>query len=106
MPNKDPALWALLMVWLSDNWPTLYGTILAMLTAWLRVTYNGGKGRRRWLESSLVGAITLAFISGFGWLGIPAEASGFIGGMVGWLGVEKVREVAERFIGEKFNGSN
>lgn len=106
MPNKDPVLWSLLMVWLSDNWPTLYGTILAMVIAWLRVSYDGGEGRRRCLESSLIGVITFAFISGFGWFGIPAEASGPVGGMAGLFGVEKVRKLAERILGNKYNVSN
>jgi lambda family phage holin len=104
MPYKDPTVWSLILAWLAENWPTLYGFILAVITAWLRVTYNGGTGRRRWLEASLVGAITLAFISGFGWFGIPSEAAGFIGGMFGLFGVEKIRELAERMMGGKLNG--
>lgn len=102
MPNKDPALWSLVLVWLSDNWPTLYGTILATVIAWLRVTYDGGKGRRRCLEASLIGVITFAFISGFSWFGIPPQASGPVGGIVGLFGVDKVREIAARILGEKF----
>ncbi|MFQ2266575.1 phage holin, lambda family [Aeromonas hydrophila] len=101
MPHKDPTLWALLLAWLMDNMPTVYGTTLAVLTAWLRITYGGGSGRRRLLESVLCGAITLAFISAFGWFGIPGGAAGFVGGMVGLIGVETIRGLAERWLNAK-----
>jgi lambda family phage holin len=49
----------------------------------------------------LCGAITLAFISAFGWFGIPGEAAGFVGGMVGLIGVETIRGLAERWLNAK-----
>ncbi len=101
MPNKDPTLAIALLAWLMDNWPTVYGAALAVLTAWLRITYGGGSGRRRALESVLCGAITLAFISAFGWFGIPEEAAGFVGGMVGLIGVETIRKIAEHLLNAK-----
>mgnify|MGYP000202150453 CR=1 FL=1 len=30
MPNKDPTLWAALLAWLMDNWPAVYGALLAL----------------------------------------------------------------------------
>ncbi|MNP64956.1 Phage holin family (Lysis protein S) [compost metagenome] len=40
-------------------------------------------------------------MSGMDWMGVPASASGFVGGMVGFLGVETVREYAQRILGKK-----
>lgn len=94
MPNKDPTLWAALLAWLMDNWPAVYGALLALAIAFLRITYAGGRGRRRLIESLLCGLITLAAATGTHLLGIPQEATPLLGGMVGLLGIDIIRDRA------------
>lgn len=94
MPNKDPTFWALLMAWLMDNWSSLYGALLALTIAFLRITYSGGKGRRRLIETLLCGLITLAAATGTHLLGIPQEATPFLGGIVGLIGIDIIRDKA------------
>lgn len=101
MPNKDPTLWAAALAWLMDNWPAVYGALLAMSISFLRVTYDGGSGKSRLIESVMGGLITLAATSGTTMLGVPYEASPFIGGMVGVLGVRIIREKAETMFNKK-----
>ena len=79
MPTKDPAFWAALLIWLHDNWPSIYGFFLAVGIAWLRITYLGGRGQRRIIEASLCGLLTIAFSNGMEFFfGIPRELSGFV----------------------------
>lgn len=107
MPEKDLGLWAWLLAWVDAHWPTLYGFILSLVISWLRVTYSGRGMRQRLLESLLCGAISLSVMSGMDMLGIPATASGFVGGSIGFLGVEKIREFAARMLDRRFgNGAN
>lgn len=101
MPMKDAGLWAVLLGWLAENQPVIYGVILSMSTAFLRVVYGGGKHRKGLLEAVMCGAIALTLMSGMDWMGVPASASGFVGGMVGFLGVETVRGYAKRILGDK-----
>ncbi|MFM5336965.1 phage holin, lambda family [Aeromonas enteropelogenes] len=101
MPNKDPTLWAALLAWLMDNWPAVYGALLAMSISFLRITYDGGSGRRRLIESVMGGLITLAAASGSTLLGVPYEASPLIGGMVGVFGVDIIRERAKLVFNKK-----
>ena len=101
MPMKDPGLWAVILGWLAEHQPVIYGVVLSMGTAALRVVYGGGKRRQALLEAIMCGAIALTLMSGMDWMGVPASASGFVGGMVGFLGVETVREYAQRFLGKK-----
>ncbi|WP_421218232.1 phage holin, lambda family [Aeromonas enteropelogenes] len=101
MSYRESALWESLAAWLAAHWPTLYAVALAILTAWLRITYGGGQGRARTLEMLLCGAITLAASSGFIWLGIPAQAGGFVGGMIGLLGVDTLRDAAKSLLNKK-----
>lgn len=107
MPDKDFGLWAWLLAWVDVHWPALYGFLLSVAISFLRVTYSGGGLRQRVLEAALCGAISLSVMSGMELFGIAATASGFVGGSIGFLGVEKIREFAERVLDRRFgNGSN
>ena len=69
----------------------------------LRIICRSGTRRAVQQESALCGCITLAILSGLSLLGLPQEAAAFVGGMVGLLGVDKVRSLAERFAGSKIS---
>lgn len=101
MPHKDPTLWAALLAWLMEHWPAVYGALLAIAIAFFRITYNGGRGRRRLIESLLCGLITLAAATGTHLLGIPQEATPFLGGVVGLLGIDVIRDKATRIVNAK-----
>ncbi|MGN5124102.1 phage holin, lambda family [Aeromonas sp. 30P] len=101
MPNKDPTLWAALLAWLMDNWPAVYGALLAMSISFLRITYDGGKGRRRLIECVMGGLLTLAVSTGATELGVAYKAAPFIGGMIGLLGIDIIREKAKTMFNKK-----
>lgn len=101
MPDKTSGLLAMLIEWVTLHQPALYGFSLSLVTAWLRVMYSGGTHRQRVLEAAMCGAISLSLMSAMEWIGVPLSASGFIGGMVGFLGVEKIRALATVVITKK-----
>lgn len=101
MPHKDPTLATALLAWLMDNWPAVSGALLALSISFMRITYDGGSGRRRLIESTMCGLITLAAASGTTLLGVPYEAAPFIGGVVGLLGVDIIRERAKLVFNKK-----
>lgn len=103
MPSsKDPTAWAIVLAWITQNVPVIYATGLSVLISALRIVYRGGSRKAVLLESVLCGGITLAMLSGLSLLGLPQEAAAFVGGMVGLLGVDKVRRLAERFADIRF----
>ncbi|RKJ83818.1 phage holin, lambda family [Aeromonas veronii] len=101
MPNKDTTLWAITIAWLMDNWPAVYGALLALAISFLRITYGGGSGRRRLIEALLCGLITLAVSTGIHLIGIPQEATPLLGGMIGLLGIDIIREHSAKLLGKK-----
>lgn len=101
MSNKDPTVWALILAWLSQHAPILYATSLSISISGLRIMYRGGTRKAVLLECFLCGCITLAMLSGLNLIGLPEAAGAFVGGMVGLLGVDKVRALAERFAASK-----
>ena len=85
MPDK-PDTWAALLAWLSQHAPIIYG---------------GGTRRQALLEGALCGGLALTIISGFEFFGVPQSMATFIGGWIGFLGVEKIRDLADRYAGIK-----
>lgn len=103
MPEKSPEVWAAVLAWLHAIAPSLYAVALSVVIAGLRVVYGGGTRRQMILESALCGLATLAVVPLLEWAGLPQNMATFVGGLFGFIGVEKIRGMAERF-GEKKAG--
>lgn len=95
--------------WLATNAPTIYAVLISVFIAFLRIAMGHADGTARRsklqmvIECSLCGAITLALSSGMELFGIPTTASTLLGGSVGFLGVEKIRSLADKFLDFKIN---
>lgn len=103
MPEKNPDLWAAVISWLSANAPSLYALLLSIAIAALRVIYGGGTRRQMLLEGALCGLATLAVVPLLRVTGLPESMATFAGGLIGFMGVEKLRDIAVR-LGEKEAG--
>ncbi|BBP82868.1 phage holin, lambda family [Metapseudomonas otitidis] len=96
MPDR-PDTWGALLDWLREQSLPLYAAALAFAMAVLRILYGGGTRQQMLVEGALCGGLTLTLCSALEWLNIPISMSTFVGGWVGFLGVEKIREIAGRF---------
>ena len=104
MPEKSPELIAVLLAWLSVAISHLYAPALSVTIAVLRVIYGGGTRRQMALEGALCGLATLTLVPLLEWAGLPQSMATFIGGSVGFLGTEKLRDLAVRFGERKADG--
>lgn len=100
MPDK-PDTWAVAFAWLNDHSPLMGAALLSALMAVLRITYGGGTRRQMLVEGAICGGLTVTIISGLEFFGLPQTMSTFVGGWVGFLGVEKIRTIADRYLGTK-----
>lgn len=103
MPEKSPDLWAALLAWLSIHAPSVYAFLLSAAIAVVRVIYGGGTRRQMVLEGVMCGLATLTLVPLLQYLGLPQSMATFAGGLVGFIGVEKLRDIAIRF-GERKAG--
>jgi lambda family phage holin len=101
MHEKDPALWASLLAWLSTIAPSVSAPILSVMIAVARVIYGGGGRRQMIMEGLLCGLVTVSLVPLLEFLGFPSNMATFAGGAVGFIGVEKLRDYADRLISEK-----
>ena len=93
MPEKDPNFWSAALAWLTTVSPQLYALALSVVVAVTRVIYGGGTRRQALMEGAIVPLLT--------YFNLPENMAAFAGGFVGFLGVEKIRAVAERYVNSK-----
>lgn len=101
MPEKDLGVWAQLFEWLSQHAPLAHAVLLSIAIAITRAIYGGGRWRQVLLEGVLCGLMTVAAFGGMEWLGVPASAASFIGGLIGFVGTKKIGEYLDKFLGRK-----
>ncbi|MNK75247.1 Phage holin family (Lysis protein S) [compost metagenome] len=109
-PDKDPTFWAEAAGWARDMLPTFYAAGLSFGIATLRIVYEDGRaGTKRpkkqiVIEALLCGGLTVAAVSLMELVGVPVTAAAGVGGMLGFLGVDRVRALAVRFLEKKTGG--
>lgn len=101
--DHDPSLWAAFVAWAAYHHPQLYALGLSVAIAVFRVVYGKGGWRQMALEGVLCGLATLTLVPLLAYLGLPDSMATFVGGAVGFVGVEKLREYADRLIGRKID---
>ncbi|MBS9432212.1 MULTISPECIES: phage holin, lambda family [Photorhabdus] len=99
--DKQPDLWADLLNGLRNSWPQISGSLLAVLICYGRLIYDGVERKKRWVEPLLCGALSWGVSSGLELFGIPGSVSPALGGAIGFIGVEKLREFALRAINKR-----
>lgn len=94
MPWKDPHSWL---------HAEIMAPLLSFLLAFLRTIYqnDGNSWRRRFLESTICGFVTLSATYAIEALGLHGDWKYAVAGAIGFLGIEYIREVAKRFINRK-----
>ncbi|MGM3172488.1 MULTISPECIES: phage holin, lambda family [Dickeya] len=97
--------WDLLRMWWNGDMP-LGGVLLSILITVLRVAYMGGGHKKMLLEAALCGALTLTVISSLEYFSLPRTLTVAIGGSIGFIGVEQIRTLALRILGNRFGGNN
>lgn len=99
--DHDPSLSAAFVAWVASHHPQLYAFGLSVAIAVVRVIYGNGGWRQMALEGALCGLATLTLVPLLAYFGLPDSMATFVGGAVGFMGVEKLREYADRIIGKK-----
>lgn len=101
--DQDPSLWAAFIAWVASHHPQLYAFGLSVAIAVVRVIYGKGGWRQMCLEGALCGLATLTVTPLLSYFGFPETVATFAGGFIGFMGVDKLREYADRLIGRKLD---
>lgn len=104
MPGKNPELWALVLDWFSLNYPTIYAACATSLMVTARVIYGGGSWRQVLLEATICMLLTTSLIEVLEHFGLSQGLATPAGVWIGFLGVKKIADLADRFANLKFPG--
>ena len=80
--------------------PECQSVMLAMFIAIVRIAYDKkvSSAKRIFLEAVLCGTLTYGINSGLTYFSWPDGVSIFVGAMVGFLGVDLLREFARKYV--------
>lgn len=87
--------------WLGLHYPQLYAAGMSAGVAILRVAYGRGGYRQMLFEGLLCGCLTLCIVPALDWLSLPPSLATFAGGAMGFMGVDRVRVLADRWTDKK-----
>lgn len=96
MPDK-PDTWVIVLAWLSQHAPTLSAAGLSALMAAVRIIYGGGTRRQALLEATICTLMTIGLIPVLEYFGLPQNFATAAGVFIGFLGVKKLADLADRF---------
>lgn len=94
--------------WVTANFQFIASGAMAASISFARIAYEytSGKRKRSWgasvAESVLCGLIALSLVYGMEMFGLPQSAATFIGAMIGFIGVDKVKEWLENWGNSKY----
>ncbi len=94
-------LWAAFIAWVATHHRQLYAFGLSVLIAVVRVTHGRGGWRQMVMEGALYYLAILTLVPLLAHFGLPDSMATFAGGAVDFMGVEKLRDYANRLIGWK-----
>lgn len=103
MPDKDPSVWLIVIAYIQQNYNAITGFVMAFFMSMLRAWFLQAKStcRQRLLDGAICGALTLSCMSLLTHFGTGESLSTFIGGMLGFVGAEKIREFLFALIRKK-----
>ncbi len=103
MSDKDPSVWLIISAYIHQNYNAIAGFVMAFFMSMLRGWFLQHKStyRQRLLDGSICGALTLSCMSLLTHLGVGESLSTFTGGMIGFVGAEKIREFLFALIRKK-----
>ena len=97
MPEKTPEFWVIALAWLSHHSPTIYAGLASALMAVARIIYGGGSRRQALLEATICTLLTTSLIAVLEYFGLPSSLATPAGIWIGFLGVKKIADLADRF---------
>ena len=113
MPEKDPNLWVWIITLIREAWHDFtsskvwLGFALAVMMVMLRNLYddNPKSLKVKIAEALICGGLTLAISTILDYLGLPNSASICVGGVIGFIGIDQIRDVIKKLINKFFKGN-
>lgn len=95
MSTVIPIIIAHCSAWVVDYLPTVFSSISSLLIAFFMGIYDGKAVWKTMAEAFICGIFTLSISGSLEQLGLPDNAVNLLGGIIGFVGVEKLRILIE-----------
>ncbi|KAB8307561.1 phage holin, lambda family [Erwinia endophytica] len=92
--------------WILAYLPTLFSALSSMLIAFFLGIYDGKPIWKIVSEPFICGIFTLAISGSLEYLGLPDTAVNLMGGIIGFVGVAKIRELIDSKLTQRLGAGN
>lgn len=103
--KQNPDFWMSITMALKALWPTLGASFVSCVVCYARLIHDGENRKNKWIEGILCGLLAFSVSHGLSYIGLPDNADVFAGGVIGFIGVEKIREMVLRVVSKKTGGN-
>ncbi|MEL5655647.1 phage holin, lambda family [Serratia ureilytica] len=101
MNERDAGFWVDVLNGLKAHWPQISGAIFAVAICYGRLIYDGAERKDHWIEPVLCGLLAWSASFGLELVGMSMSVAPFLGGVVGFLGVKKIRNISISVISKR-----
>lgn len=96
--------WEISLKWIAENAPAIYAGLAAIGVSSM-MSIKDGKPKKYTITSAIVCGIIGMSMSGLmTHFGLPDNASSLVGGGIGFLGADKLRDIANAFFTRRVSG--
>ncbi len=92
--------------WIVEYLPTFFTALSGMLIAFFMGIYDGKSWWKIISSTCICGVFTLAVCSSLEHLGLPDSAATLVGGIIGFSGVERIRNVITGILYKRFGADD
>lgn len=103
MPDKQPDIWAQIIMWLMSVKEQGVGALLAAVMAYLRGRYNGGKFWRTVIDAVMCAIIAWFVRDVLDFVGLKTDLGYIASVFIGYLGTDYFGSLLRKVIGNRTN---
>ncbi|MCU5774720.1 phage holin, lambda family [Erwiniaceae bacterium BAC15a-03b] len=101
MSSEDSGLLEHTLKWMSANFPSLYAGLSALCISAL-IDVRAGKSRLFTATGAMIcGIFALTISASLEYFGLPASSGAFVGALVGFVGADRLRNIAVAVIARR-----
>ncbi|UAN47022.1 phage holin, lambda family [Serratia sp. JSRIV001] len=102
---SDQGFWEDSLKWIADNAPALYAGLAAIGVSSM-MNIKDGQPKKYTITSAIVCGIVATSLSGLlEHVGLPSSAAALVGGIIGFIGADKLRDIANTLANRRLNGA-
>lgn len=102
---NSPGFWEITMKWIAENTPAIYAGLSAVGVSALMSIRDGKPKKYTVTTAAVCGIIGMSLSGLMEHFGLPSNAASLVGGFVGFIGADTLRDLATTIVNRRVSGN-